>query len=476
MTLPKDRYNNPLPNGKCLFKCLATFQNNYEIPERFMTKVNALCEQFASRIEKDDFSGNVSLLDLAIAEEVFDVNINVFSLVPKTEEKAQEAEHQVEAPAPVALPADLQIDANPEEHREDDSDTEGNLIIAEEEDDIYSSGSFADDMAVDAEGSDVEEEGVAQAVDQEVEEEQGDRVEVISQIIRRSPKSGKGRRTMNLDLCDNHFSLIKNINAYSKNWQCSVCGEFTSKKKYHMLRHEQTCDPDVEVRPRYTGGRMVPKLTPWEEAEHYGFDVPEDLKFRKLCAVWDSESFAQQIPDVEVGGHGTTIVENHSAIVVSMKSNVPDHNEAIVMIDEDRNEARFISKVYNRMEEIAAKGAELELERQKPLLDQIQSEIDKCKLVLGDRVHVKMKQKKRADNQTEGAEYGTNNAIYDREAYIEDPEDRPDTNLESHNRLLLEIYEKLHNRVTRAASQFPFYSYNGGLSVCLTVCMCVCLM
>ena len=74
--------------------------------------------------------------------------------------------------------------------------------------------------------------------------------ETSAQLVRRS--LGKYANTMYVNLHDTHYSLIRDIKAYSHSYRCSKCEHYLWKYPAWLERHELTCE--AGVRHVYSGG------------------------------------------------------------------------------------------------------------------------------------------------------------------------------------------------------------------------------
>ena len=65
---------------------------------------------------------------------------------------------------------------------------------------------------------------VVYSLQREEKEEEVGKPEVTAHLIQRSHRHYSS--TMNLNLYKNHFSYIKNVNRYSKSFQCTKCSKY----------------------------------------------------------------------------------------------------------------------------------------------------------------------------------------------------------------------------------------------------------
>ena len=90
-------------------------------------------------------------------------------------------------------------------------------------------------------------------------------------------------KPMYLNLYENHFSYISNIDSYSKRYQCMVC-----KCIFNVLsnykRHVDTCC--LEIKEYYNGGKLKPAETVFDWLEKEGISVPEQEGYYKFISLF----------------------------------------------------------------------------------------------------------------------------------------------------------------------------------------------
>jgi hypothetical protein len=100
------------------------------------------------------------------------------------------------------------------------------------------------------------------------EKEAGD---IAARLVRRSPY--KYDDTMNLNLYEQHFSYVSNMEKYSHSYLCLKCDRLWNHAgKLH--RHERTCTGYVIY--KYPGGVYHTAKTVFDRLEDEDIDVPED--------------------------------------------------------------------------------------------------------------------------------------------------------------------------------------------------------
>ena len=164
---------------------------------------------------------------------------------------------------------------------------------------------------------------------------------------------------MKLNLCDGHFSYIKDMKKYAKSYQCSRCDKFF-KRPWEHERHERTCE--AKIKHIYPGGVYHPPKTIFEKIEEEGIVVPEELKYSKYRATYDIEVY---YPKTELPENRPKLewTAEHRLLSISVASNVPGYEEpkCFVVEGEGEKEAQQLVREFdNYLNEIAGKAYELE--------------------------------------------------------------------------------------------------------------------
>jgi hypothetical protein len=95
--------------------------------------------------------------------------------------------------------------------------------------------------------------------------------DIAARLVRRS--SYKYDDTMNLNLYEQHFSYVSNMEKYSHSYLCSKCDRLW-KHVGKLHRHERTCTGYAIY--KYPGGVYHTAKTVFDRLEDEGIDVPED--------------------------------------------------------------------------------------------------------------------------------------------------------------------------------------------------------
>ena len=93
--------------------------------------------------------------------------------------------------------------------------------------------------------------------------------DIAARLIRRSPYSYQ--ETMNLNMYEDHFSYVNDMEKYSDSFLCSKCDRLW-KTRWELRRHERTCTGYVIY--RYHGGVYRTPQTVFDRLEDEGIDLP----------------------------------------------------------------------------------------------------------------------------------------------------------------------------------------------------------
>jgi hypothetical protein len=117
------------------------------------------------------------------------------------------------------------------------------------------------------------------------ETEAGD---IAARLVRRSPISFKD--TMNLNLYEDHFSYVSDMEKYTHSYLCSKCDRLW-KHVGKLHRHERTCTGSVIY--KYPGGVYHTAQTVFDRSEDEGIEVSEEDGYYPYRATSDIEVMLQ---------------------------------------------------------------------------------------------------------------------------------------------------------------------------------------
>ncbi len=195
-----------------------------------------------------------------------------------------------------------------------------------------------------------------------LEEKEGS---TVAELVQRSHRAYT--EVINLNLFEDHFSLITDMDQYCKSYKCRLCkGKlFTSCKKLH--RHEKTCDG--ATKRDFVGGVYRPEATVFELLEDEGVAVPEEERYYPYRIVYDFESYfdKENLPDAT---DKLEWLARHEPLSVSVKSNLPEFTEPKWLVT-DGDPQKLVQDMVTYMLEIQEAAKVRMNERHQKYYDQL---------------------------------------------------------------------------------------------------------
>ena len=187
----------------------------------------------------------------------------------------------------------------------------------------------------------------------------------VARLVHRPRKTltkAESENAMKLNIYRSHFSFIKNMEKFSKCYQCARCAKIF-KRCFNLQRHEPTCDARVKF--VYPGGVYTPPKSIYDKLEEEGIKVPEDMKFSKYFATFDIEVF---YPKCELPAKRPKLefTAQHHLLSVSVASNVPGYLEPkcfVVNGDQEKGGEELVKDLVTYLNEISDAAYELEQAR-----------------------------------------------------------------------------------------------------------------
>ena len=160
---------------------------------------------------------------------------------------------------------------------------------------------------------------------------------------------------MYLNLCENHFSYIKDLAQYSKSFCCSRSGKYW-KKWSRLNRHEKACDGKVQL--KYPGGAYHVPKTVFQDLKE-GIIIPEEARYFPYRATFDFQCYFNKEKTQELRNTDKLNWESaHVPLSASVCGNVPGYQAPKCFVtDGDPN--RLISEFIQYFVSISTKSSSL---------------------------------------------------------------------------------------------------------------------
>src|SRR4029079_9142510 len=183
------------------------------------------------------------------------------------------------------------------------------------------------------------------------------------EYVHKSKHNDTRTRNIYLNLYQEHFSYITNLEQLAKMYVCPRCsGKF--QDNFHLQRHIDICNleqqdkfvlyPEVYEKKR----NEIVELSEW-------FDVECDYKHDYLIT-FDFESMMDKITDVM--GDKLKFVSKHIPVSVSIATNVPGFDITFI---ESNNPRELVKQMFDYLDQVAKMSEELMTKKMKPLITKI---------------------------------------------------------------------------------------------------------
>ena len=180
-------------------------------------------------------------------------------------------------------------------------------------------------------------------------------------------RSIKRENVMNLNLYNDHFSFIKDLNVYASSFVCTKCTKIFSKN-WMMKRHMKTCN--AKTRQVYYSGVYNPSDTIFDILRRHNIIIPPEMRYHDYRICFDIECFMSRDDTIE-NTQRVTYSFKHELASISVCSNVPDYTEPICFISEGCPRT-LVKEVLTYMQEIAEVAAMLQHEKFADFMSQIE--------------------------------------------------------------------------------------------------------
>ena len=190
--------------------------------------------------------------------------------------------------------------------------------------------------------------------------------ETSAQLVGRS--LGKYAKTMYLNLHETHFSLIRDIKAYSHSNRCSKCEHSLWKYPAWLERHQLTCD--AGVRHVYSGGVYHTTPSVFQRLDDEGITVVDTLRFYPYRATFDFECFFDG-KNLPVNTDRVQWIARHIPLSVSLASNVPGHDTPHCYVT-DGNSDKLVGSMKSGLSTISDAAFDMLIPSYDNVLDELE--------------------------------------------------------------------------------------------------------
>ena len=177
---------------------------------------------------------------------------------------------------------------------------------------------------------------------------------------------------MNVNLYNDHFSYIKNLQKYSKSYCCPQCSK-TFPDGWRWRRHINKCD--AATRDIYCGGTFTPKRSIFEKLSDHGIEIASDLRFFEYFITFDIE--CALLRETEAADSSKIhYTFQHCLASISICSNVPEYEEPVCLITTGC-EKDLVKRFVAYISEIAEVSYQLQCDKFQdyaPYIDSIEDE------------------------------------------------------------------------------------------------------
>jgi len=128
---------------------------------------------------------------------------------------------------------------------------------------------------------------------------------------------------MSINLYEDHYSYVKNLDTFSKFFRCGTC-DYVFNRNNNFQRHLSTCS--AVTKKYFKGGVFQPSSTIFDKLASHGVDIPANLRFTWLHAVFDCEVVLQRAP-TNMNTANTTYTQCHKLVSIAAASNIPTRTD-----------------------------------------------------------------------------------------------------------------------------------------------------
>lgn len=179
---------------------------------------------------------------------------------------------------------------------------------------------------------------------------------------------------INLNLYKNHFSLIKKIEKFIKNYNCVNCGSVFNDIKI-LSKHSKKCNKG-ETKFKFIGGIYKPNQNIFERIDKLGVYVDDELRYNPYFICYDFEAMLNKIDENQ---KNTKWTAQHVPISVSVCSNIPNFTNAVCIVNENNNLNEFINKFVQMLIKMSKSAGDILKVKYEQIYNKLVNIVDKKK-------------------------------------------------------------------------------------------------
>ena len=187
--------------------------------------------------------------------------------------------------------------------------------------------------------------------------------ERLSKLVFRSVKQ---ENIMYVNLYDDHFSYIKDLQKYSSSYTCTKCKKIFSRH-WNLKQHFGTCD--ATTRQIYHSGIYRVSDSIFDTLETHNIFIPTELQYFEYRICFDIECLMNRDTDIP-NTDKVTYSFKHELASISVCSNVPEYMDPKCFVS-DGCPKKLVKNMLTYMYEIAEEVSTLQREKFAEFIPQI---------------------------------------------------------------------------------------------------------
>lgn len=217
-----------------------------------------------------------------------------------------------------------------------------------------------------------------------ITEDEDDQLVETCEVIRRSLNTHPD--TVHLNLYESHFSLITDLNQYTKTWRCPSCSKLYALRRDFERHLPVCCNVSKSV---YPGGPYRMKPTIFEQLADEGITVTDE--FYPYRATFDCEVYFESNNNAQ--HESFTIKNKHCLMSISVCSNIPGHDEPVCFVNEG-DQKLIVHQFVEYLLKLSTTAKQLLMQKYQHVFDELQIRMeDSVEPICEDSVLSQLKSK-----------------------------------------------------------------------------------